>query len=121
MKGYDEYNTILLPPREAGSELPKELIEAYTEMSQKKNEKNSHTQPSENEIPEKNENEDETENQDGNEAEKILDETASEEDMASEHDVGMVIKSIVLIATPLYCVIIQNEMSMFFIANSYIP
>ena len=38
MKGYDEYNTILLPPRPAGSDLPKELIEAYNEMRRKKDE-----------------------------------------------------------------------------------
>ena len=29
MKGYDEYNTILLPPRPAGDKLPQELLEYY--------------------------------------------------------------------------------------------
>ena len=29
MKGYDEYNTILLPPRTAGDRLPHELTEQY--------------------------------------------------------------------------------------------
>ena len=29
MKGYDEFNTILLPPRTAGDKLPPELIEYY--------------------------------------------------------------------------------------------
>jgi hypothetical protein len=29
MKGYDEYNTILLPPRPPGEKLPPELLEFY--------------------------------------------------------------------------------------------
>ena len=29
MKGYDEFNTILLPPRPAGEKLPQELMEYY--------------------------------------------------------------------------------------------
>ena len=29
MKGYDEYNTILLPPRVSGEKLPTELMEYY--------------------------------------------------------------------------------------------
>ena len=86
MKGYDEYNTILLPPREAGSDLPKELIEAYKEMSKKRGEKLSQTQIVEDEGGEK---EDETE--DANEAEKKFEEAASEEDVASDHDVGKII------------------------------
>ncbi len=36
MRGYDEQNTILLPPREPGEDLPKELFEAYNEMRKKK-------------------------------------------------------------------------------------
>ena len=38
MRGYDEFNTILLPPRSPGEELPKELFDAYNEMRQKKEE-----------------------------------------------------------------------------------
>ena len=91
MKGYDEYNTILLPPREAGSGLPKELIEAYNEMCKKKSEKVSQTQIVEDEAGERNQNEDEAENQDDIYAEKKFDEAASDEDMASEHDVGKII------------------------------
>jgi hydrocephalus-inducing protein len=29
MKGYDEFNTILLPPRPPGEKLPTELIDYY--------------------------------------------------------------------------------------------
>ena len=29
MKGYDEYNTILLPPRPPGEKLPQELLDYY--------------------------------------------------------------------------------------------
>lgn len=29
MKGYDEYNTILLPPRAPGDRLPQELLDYY--------------------------------------------------------------------------------------------
>ena len=29
MKGYDEFNTILLPPRPAGEKLPQELMDYY--------------------------------------------------------------------------------------------
>lgn len=29
MKGYDEYNTILLPPRNSGDRLPHELLDYY--------------------------------------------------------------------------------------------
>lgn len=29
MKGYDEYNTVLLPPRASGEKLPSELLEYY--------------------------------------------------------------------------------------------
>lgn len=38
MKGYDEYNTILLPPRRPGSKLPQELLDAYSEQQKKKEE-----------------------------------------------------------------------------------
>ena len=36
MKGYDEYNTILLPPRQPGDRLPQEIMEAYHEQQRKK-------------------------------------------------------------------------------------
>ena len=36
MKGYDEYNTILLPPRQPGEKLPQEVIDAYNEHQRKK-------------------------------------------------------------------------------------
>ncbi|XP_074644164.1 hydrocephalus-inducing protein homolog [Tubulanus polymorphus] len=35
MKGYDEYNTILLPPRAAGDKLPQELLDFYDEQMKK--------------------------------------------------------------------------------------
>lgn len=35
MKGYDEYNTILLPPRGTGEKLPPELMEYYEEQMKK--------------------------------------------------------------------------------------
>lgn len=36
MKGYDEYNTILLPPRHPGDKLPQEVTDAYNEQERKK-------------------------------------------------------------------------------------
>ena len=36
MKGYDEYNTILLPPRQPGDKLPQEVTDAYNEQQRKK-------------------------------------------------------------------------------------
>ena len=36
MKGYDEYNTILLPPRQPGGKLPQEVIDAFNEQQRKK-------------------------------------------------------------------------------------
>ena len=36
MKGYDEYNTILLPPRKAGDQLPAELLEYFYEQEKAK-------------------------------------------------------------------------------------
>lgn len=36
MKGYDEYNTILLPPRQPGEKLPQEVTDAYDEQQRKK-------------------------------------------------------------------------------------
>lgn len=36
MKGYDEYNTILLPPRQPGHKLPQEITDAYNEQQRKK-------------------------------------------------------------------------------------
>ena len=36
MKGYDEYNTILLPPRTPGHKLPQEVTDAYNEQQRKK-------------------------------------------------------------------------------------
>ena len=36
MKGYDEYNTILLPPRQPGDKLPQEVIDAFNEQQRKK-------------------------------------------------------------------------------------
>ena len=38
MKGYDEYNTILLPPRQPGTKLPQEIMDAYNEQQKKKEE-----------------------------------------------------------------------------------
>ncbi|EDV21657.1 uncharacterized protein TRIADDRAFT_30117, partial [Trichoplax adhaerens] len=38
MKGYDEYNTLLLPPRQPGDKLPDELIDAYHDAQKKKEE-----------------------------------------------------------------------------------
>lgn len=38
MKGYDEYNTILLPPRQPGDKLPQEITDAYNEQQRKKEE-----------------------------------------------------------------------------------
>eukprot|EP00794_Sanderia_malayensis_P018879 gene18879-20779_t len=38
MRGYDEQNTILLPPRDPGEDLPKELYDSYNEMKKKKEE-----------------------------------------------------------------------------------
>ncbi|XP_033116735.1 hydrocephalus-inducing protein homolog isoform X2 [Anneissia japonica] len=35
MKGYDEYGTILLPPRDAGDKLPQELLEYFEEQKKK--------------------------------------------------------------------------------------
>lgn len=35
MKGYDEYNTILLPPRATAEKLPPELLEYYEEQVRK--------------------------------------------------------------------------------------
>ncbi len=35
MKGYDEFNTILLPPRTTGEKLPAELTEYYEEQMKK--------------------------------------------------------------------------------------
>ena len=35
MRGYDEYNSILLPPRLAGEKLPHELYEFYDEQTKK--------------------------------------------------------------------------------------
>ena len=36
MKGYDEYNTILLPPRRPGEKLPQEVVDAFNEQQRKK-------------------------------------------------------------------------------------
>ena len=36
MKGYDEYNTILLPPRLPGDKLPQEVMDAFNEQQRKK-------------------------------------------------------------------------------------
>ena len=36
MRGYDEYNTILLPPRKPGDKLPQEVTDAYNEQQRKK-------------------------------------------------------------------------------------
>ena len=36
MKGYDEYNTILLPPRQPGDKLPQEVMDAFNEQQRKK-------------------------------------------------------------------------------------
>ena len=36
MKGYDEYNTILLPPRKPGDKLPQEVMDAFNEQQRKK-------------------------------------------------------------------------------------
>ena len=98
MKGYDEYNTILLPPRGAGSDLPKELIEAFHEMSKKKVEQDGQNVTGENGVIELNENEEEAENQDANAAEKKFDDVASEEDVESDHDAG---KSVLMIIVAL--------------------
>ena len=38
VKGYDEYNTILLPPRQPGEKLPKEVTDSYLEQQAKKEE-----------------------------------------------------------------------------------
>lgn len=38
MKGYDEYNTILLPPRQPGEKLPKEVTDSFEEQQRKKEE-----------------------------------------------------------------------------------
>ena len=35
MKGYDEYNTVLLPPRDPGVKLPGELTDYYEEQMKK--------------------------------------------------------------------------------------
>lgn len=35
MPGYDEYNTILLPPRNAGDKLPQEFYDYYDEQLKK--------------------------------------------------------------------------------------
>ena len=35
MKGYDEYSTLLLPPRPPGDKLPKELLDYYDEQLKK--------------------------------------------------------------------------------------
>ena len=35
MRGYDEYNTILLPPRGAGEKIPQELQDYYDEQLKK--------------------------------------------------------------------------------------
>ena len=35
MKGYDEYNTMLLPPRDPGTKLPGELTDYYEEQMKK--------------------------------------------------------------------------------------
>ena len=35
MKGYDEFNTILLPPRQSGEKLPQELLDYYEEQMKK--------------------------------------------------------------------------------------
>ena len=36
MKGYDEYNTILLPPRQPGDKLAQEIMDSYNEHQKKK-------------------------------------------------------------------------------------
>lgn len=36
MKGYDEYNTILLPPRQPGEKLPQEVVDSFSEQQRKK-------------------------------------------------------------------------------------
>ena len=36
MKGYDEYSTILLPPRHPGEKLPQEVSDAFNEQQRKK-------------------------------------------------------------------------------------
>ena len=36
MKGYDEYNTILLPPRQPGEKLPQEVTDSFNEQQRKK-------------------------------------------------------------------------------------
>ena len=82
MKGYDEYNTILLPPRDAGSDLPKELVEAFNEMSK------IQVQVGENDSTEKNANEEETGNQDATETEKKLDGAAVEEELGEDREGG---------------------------------
>lgn len=38
LKGYDSYNTLLLPPRLAGEKLPPEVYEYFKEMQQSKEE-----------------------------------------------------------------------------------
>ena len=38
LKGYDSYNTLLLPPRIPGEKLPTEMYEYFNEMKQSKEE-----------------------------------------------------------------------------------
>ena len=92
MKGYDEYNTILLPPRNAGDDLPKELNEAYNEMTKKKEDgagKDGSKPEGENEANEKNENEEETVDNDDNDVDRKLEDTPSEDEAETEQDAGM--------------------------------
>ena len=106
MKGYDEYNTILLPPRDAGSELPKELVEAFHEMSK------IQVQVGENDGTEKNANEEESGNQDATETEKKINGAAIEQDLGQDHEVGKPVLMVLLIKSNNLAIIDLHEVSM---------
>ena len=44
MQGYDDYYNLLLPPRNAGDELPAEVLDFYKEL-QEKQKKDQEVQP----------------------------------------------------------------------------
>jgi hydrocephalus-inducing protein len=48
VKGYDEYNTVLLPPRAAGEKLPNEFYEYYEEQLKKLEEEEKKQKPGSN-------------------------------------------------------------------------
>jgi hydrocephalus-inducing protein len=78
MKGYDEFNTILLPPRTSGEKLPQELLDYYEEQMKKLEEAESVREAEKAAEGARLDQEEGTERDDGEEASQIQDRTPSE-------------------------------------------